>query len=184
MHSHLQGRDFLWGLSLCVHCSPGYASGGPDIGVFDKHSSTIIILVQWSWTELSQHPRRDLNSRCAFVYALSPNFSGKLVVTAVLQSELSLMLSLLITWGWLQRLVCDTTALAHKFWVRRRAEAPRRRMLMDDMLAPSTITLSHCCCNVWNYLQDHSLSGPGDYSASVYNALKWHSGRVSDVCDL
>lgn len=41
----------------------------------------------------------NLNSRCPLVYALSPNFSGKLVVSAVLQSKLSMMLSLLITWG-------------------------------------------------------------------------------------
>lgn len=84
---------------------------------FDKLTATIIILAQWSRTELSQHPRRDLNSRCAIVYALSPNFCGKLVVSAVLQSKLSLMLSLLIIWGWLQRPVSDTTMSAHKSWV-------------------------------------------------------------------
>lgn len=117
-------------------------------GVFDKHSSTIIILVQWTWTELSQHPRRDLNSRCAFVYALSPNFSGKLVVSAVLQSELSLMLSLLITWGWLQRPVCDTTVAAHKFWVRGEDWGTQETCAKGWHVSALDNHLSHRCCKL------------------------------------
>lgn len=118
-----------------VHWSPGHASGGPDTGVFDKHSSTIIILVQWSWTELSKHPRRDLNSRCAFVYALSPNFSGKLVVSASCRAS--------FPWCYLCWSLGDDYRgrPAHtNSECEGRIDSPRRRMLRDDMLAPSTIT--------------------------------------------
>lgn len=139
MHSHLQSRWFLWGWSSCSHCSPGHASRGPDTGVFDKHSATIIILVQWSWTELSQHPRRDLNLRCTSVYSLSPNFSDKLVFWCR-PAE----------WAFPRRYLSWSLGDDYRgrpvIWPCRHTnsecegtiEALGRRMLREDMLVPST----------------------------------------------
>lgn len=56
--------------------------------------STLPQSFSFGGAELNYHNiREDLNSTCAFVYAPSPNFSGKVVVSAVLQSELSLLIT-------------------------------------------------------------------------------------------
>lgn len=130
---------------------------------FDKHSTTIIILDQRIWTDLSQHQRRDLNSRCNYVYAQSPSFSGTLDVGAVLRSEL-----------FLDVISADHLGMITETGLRRRQSRHTNSECGGSVEALGEVQGAGVIRICWIT----NLPGPGDYSASACKALKWQLGRV------
>ncbi len=176
MHSHSQGREFMWGWSFIVAQDMLQVLQTEEVLI-----STFQSLFLFNGVELNYHNIQggDLNSRCAFVYALSLNFSGKLVVSAVLQSELTSMLSLLITWGMITEAGLRYNDVGTQILsVEERIEAPRRRTLRDGMSVPSTIAFHIVDAMFETICRITACQDAEDYSASAYKASKWHFGRV------